>query len=125
MHIESAAATRCGINADELGERLEDAGQAVCDDCAFAVLHDASDAEDSLAQLQIDRARAPEESLERSHKVALAAVRALIRTVPSTGDTDLLAEAERHVHHGEAGPAIDLLRQWRADMRTLGVLPSA
>jgi hypothetical protein len=126
VHIESAALARCGAKAHEQGERLDEPGQAICDDCAFAVLHDASDAEDCLAQLNIDRARAPAESLERLHKVALGALRALIGTVPSTGPTaGLLAEAERLLQLGDAGHAFDLVRQWRANMRTSGVLPSA
>ena len=103
VQIESAALARCGIGADELGERLENAGQAICDDCAFAMLHDASDAEDCLAQLKIDRARAPEDSLERSHKVAIGALRALIRTVPAEPSADLLTEAEHRLAIGQSG----------------------
>lgn len=126
IHIDSAGVARCGTKAHKLGERLEEAGQAICDDCAFAVLHDVSDAEDCLAQLKIDQARAPAESLERLYKVALGALRALIRTVPSTGPTaSLLTEAERLLQSGEADHALDLVRQWRVNMRTSGVLPSA
>jgi hypothetical protein len=125
VHIESAGAARCGIDAHELGERLEEAGQAICDDCAFAVLHDASDAEDCLAQLKVDRARAPEEALEHLHKVALGALRALITTIPLGPTTGLLAEAERLLQLGDADDAFDEVREWRAQMRASGVLPSA
>lgn len=126
VQIESATLARCGIPANELGELLDEAGEAICDDCAFAVLHDASDAEDCLAQLKIDQARAPEESLERSHKIALGALRALVRTVPATEPTaGLLTEAERLLQLGDADGAFDLVRQWRANVRASGVLPSA
>ncbi len=126
VHIEGAAVARCGVKAQDLGEPLEDAGQAICEDCAFAVLHDVSDVEDCLAQLKIDQARAPAESLERLSKVALGVLRALIRTVPATRPTaSLLTEAERLLQSGDVDHAFDLVREWRANMRTSGVLPSA
>jgi hypothetical protein len=125
VQIESAALSRCGISADQLGERLEEAGQAICDDCAFAVLHDASDAEDCLVQLKTDRTRAPDESLTDSYRAALRALRTLTRTMPSTSPIALLLEAERLLQVGDDDHAFKILREWRVEMRASGLLPSA
>lgn len=123
VQIEGANLTRCGIEADELAP-LDRADQAICDDCAFAVLHDASDAEDCLRQLKTDRVRVPEHSSERTYKACLEALRALVRTVPSTEPSfGLLTEAERVLYVGDVSDVLDLVRQWRTRMGDSGVLP--
>lgn len=125
VQIERAAVARCGLKTDKRWKRIDQAGQAICDECAFAVLKDASDAEDCLAQLKTDQIRAPEDALESSYKVAIGAVRALIRTVPEEPSTALLTEAERVLQIGDPTHALDLVRQWRGRMRDSGVLPTA
>lgn len=125
VQIEGAAVARCGLKADKRWKRLDQAGQAICDDCAFAVLKDASGAEDCLVQLKTDQTRAPEDSLESSYKVAISALRALIKTVPAEPTTELLTEAERVLQTGDPAHALDLVRQWRGRMRDSGVLPTA
>jgi hypothetical protein len=120
--IESAPIARCGTKASELGAPLAEAGKAICGGCASRLLHDLNETQAVLAYLS-DASDVP---TKQSLKHATDALRFLTNTVPLTGGTGaLLTEAERSVQRSDISRALELLLQWRANMRGAGLLPLA
>lgn len=116
--IEPASIARCGTSARELGEPLREVGLPVCEGCVHALLHDLNDTEAVLRDLSSDGTRGTDAA--RAH--GRAAVGFLLQTVPDGPTRGLLTQAETLIG-SDPVEAHNRLRQWRANMRAIGVFP--